>query len=119
MPITKIYAYKGAVGASTNMTSTSILNEPLVDSAVQVNAADVRITAEAKDLIRNAPQSNTVPAQITFDAGTVTLKGVGSHAFIGSNLTVNTGSDMSVLESIEEDESIQVPFGFKWLVNRS
>ncbi len=119
MAVVKIFAYRGAVGAVSDMTSPNILNEPPVDNAVQVNAADVVITAEAKALLTGAPNSNEVPPQVTFDSGTVTLKGIGFHVFIGNNLTVNTGSDLSILAGLIEDETISVPFGFKMLVRNS
>jgi hypothetical protein len=120
---TKIFAYKGVVGAITDLQNGKFLNTPTAAGQLGcvVSTDEVQITKEAKEVIKGAPREGGSFAAIMLTKhndgkSSISLMGFRYHAFFGKDLCIGRNCDTSILNDCEEVE-IEVPSDFKNFVD--
>lgn len=108
---TKIFAYKGVIGAETDLDKGKFLNNPKAGGQLGcvIDTSEVQITKEAKELIKNAPREGGSFAPIMLTRAndgrtSVGLFGFWKHIFHGEDLCIGRTCDTSVLDECEEVE---------------
>ena len=122
---TKIFAYKGVVGAETDMEDGKFLNDPQGGGQLGcvIDTKEIEITKEAKELIRNARREGGSFAAImltkhTEGGSSIGLFGFGIHMFGGEDLCIGRTCTTSVLDDCDEVE-LELPEGFKTAVEEN
>lgn len=121
---TKIFAYKGVIGAETDLDEGKFLND--IKSPGQlgcvISTTEVDITKEAKDLIKNARREggSFAPIMLTKHSdgsgSSVGIMGAGKHLFAGEDLCIGRTCDKSVLDDCNEVE-MEIPEEFITVVD--
>lgn len=126
---TKIFAYRGVVGAETDLENGKFLNKLDGGSMVGqlgciVSTSEILITEEAKEAIANAPREpgSFAPIMLTrhsSDIGSsIGLLGMGKHLFASEDLCISRECDLSVLDDCEVAE-LEIPSEFKKVVDEN
>jgi hypothetical protein len=109
---TKIFAYKGVVGAESDLKNGKFMNDPYSPGqlGLVINANEVEISKEAKDLIRKAPREGGSFAPIMLSEhgnGTTSigLMGFWKHIFSGEDLCISRDCDLSALDKCKTVEN--------------
>jgi len=121
---TKIFSYKGVIGAETHLKKGKFINNPLSKGQLGcvIHTKEIDITKEAKDLIRNAPREggSFAPIMLTRHAdgsgSSIGIMGFWKHAFAGEDLCIGRDCDISVLDDCTEVD-MEVPADFKEFVD--
>jgi hypothetical protein len=115
---TKIFAYKGVVGAETDLDNGKFINNPKSSGQLGcvIDTKEVDITKEAKELLKNARREGGSFAAImltkhTGGGSSVGLFGFWKHLFAGEDLCIGRDCDTSVLNDCNETE-IEIPANF-------
>ena len=122
---TRIFAYRGIVGAETDLDNGHFLNNPKKSGQLGCTmlASEVDITPEAKEILRNAPRESGSFSSIMLtrrDDGVsfISLLGYWKHVFMGNELMIGRDCDTTVLDDCNEDSSMVIPEDFISFVNK-
>lgn len=121
---TKIFAYKGVIGAETDIDNGEFLNNPKAGGQLGcvIHTKEVDITKEAKELLKSAPREggSFAPIMLTKHSdgsgSSVGLMGFWKHLFRGHDLCIGRDCDTSVLEDCNETQ-IEIPVEFMAVVD--
>jgi len=115
---TKIFAYKGVIGAETDLDNGKFINNPKDGGQLGcvIDTKEVDITKEAKELLRSAKREggSFAPIMLTkhTDGGSsIGLMGFWKHLFAEEDLCIGRTCETSVLDDCNETE-IEIPVGF-------
>ena len=115
---TQIFAYKGIIGATTDLDSGKFINNPKSKSQLGcvISSKEIEITKEAKELLRCAPREGDSFAPImltrhTNGTSSIGLIGFHTHLFKGKNLCIGRTCDIEILNDMD-DTDIMIPEGF-------
>ena len=130
MKTLKIFEYKGEVGAISDLANGTFMNR--IDDTfsnqvgVVVSTKEVIISPSALEIMKNKYRrsggsfASTMlsPANEYFDSS-IALIGFSLHVLTDEigNIEYGTQCDLSVLDDIEVDSNIEVPDGFKEVVD--
>jgi len=122
---TKIFSYKNAVGAETDLDKGKFINNPKGGGQLGcvIDTKEIDITKEAKELIKNARREGGSFASIMLtkhannDGSSIGLMGFWKHMFNSEGLMIGRDCDTSILEDCNETE-IEIPQGFKDAVDK-
>ena len=130
MKTLKIFEYKGEVGAISDLANGTFMNK--IDDTfsnqvgVVVSTKEVIISPSALEIMKNKYRrsggsfASTMlsPANEYFDSS-IALFGFNLHVLTDEigNIEYGTHCDLSVLDDIEVDSNIEVPDGFKEVVD--
>ena len=107
---TKIFAYKGVIGAETDLDNGIFLNDPKSEGqlGVVVPVEEIDITPDAVFLLKSAPKEggSFAPIMLTLHSNaadteskaSIGLFGFWKHLFRGSDLCIGRTCNTSVLE---------------------
>lgn len=121
---TKIFAYKGALGAETDLDKGNFLNNPkdVGQLGCVISTKEIQITQEAKDLLKKAPREggSFAPIMLTeasddFESS-LGLMGFWKHLFVGEDLCIGRICQTSVLDDCEVVE-MEIPKEFRELID--
>jgi len=124
MPKTlKIFAYKNSVGAVSDMENGSFINDVKADGelGISVSVHDTVITSEALKIMKtnfkknSGSFSNVMLTRSKTDKypNSIGLLGFGKHGIaINESVTYGRECDVSVLNEIDIDDSIDIPEDF-------
>ena len=122
---TKIFAYKGVIGAMTDLDEGKFINNPkdVGQLGCVIDTNEVDITSEAKEVLRNARREGGSFAPImltkhTDGTSSVGLMGFWKHIYVGEDLCIGRTCNTSVLDECNEVE-IEIPEGFKEVVDEN
>lgn len=103
---TKIFAYKGILGAETDLKKGKFLNKPLEVGQLGciISTSEVKITKEAIELLKKAPREggSFAPIMLTKHSdgeSSISLMGFHKHLFEGEDLCIGKICDTSILEN--------------------
>ncbi|MFA5207415.1 MAG: hypothetical protein WC428_02045 [Candidatus Paceibacterota bacterium] len=121
---TKIFTYKGVIGAETDLDNGKFLNSPKDGGQLGcvIDTKEIDITKEAKELIKSAPKEggSFAPIMLTKHSdgsgSSVGLMGFWKHLFAGDELCIGRTCETSVLDDCNEIE-IEIPEEFKKVVD--
>lgn len=125
---TQIFAYKGVLGAITDLDNGKFLNDPRSDGqfGVVVPVEEIDISPEAVSLLLNAPREggSFAPIMLTkhsvlYDGdskASIGLFGFWKHLFKGSDLCIGRDCDKDVLNLCNIIDIIP-PDGFKSVID--
>jgi hypothetical protein len=121
---TKIFAYKGVIGAETDIENGKFINDPKGSGQLGcvISTTEIDITKEAKELIKSAPRErgSFAPIMLTKHSdgsgSSIGLFGFYKHIFSGEDLCIGRTCETSVLNDCNETE-IEIPNEFKELVD--
>jgi len=121
---TQIFAYRGVIGALTDLNEGKFINDPKSEGQLGcvIHTSEIDITKEAKELIKNAPREggSFAPIMLTKHAdgsgSSIGLMGFWKHAFAGEDLCIGRDCKTEVLEDCTEVE-MEVPVDFKQFVD--
>lgn len=121
----KIFAHKGCVGAVCDLENGKFLND-LKDKkqiGVVVHTDDVEISSEALEVLKKANKIGGSFSSVMLTShsgcskeGSVALLSKNRNYFIGNNINIGRTCDKEVLKWISVNDSIEVPQGFKDIV---
>lgn len=113
----KIFAYKGVLGAESDLKKGKFINSPNETGQMGIVVAtnNVDITKEAKELLRKAPKESGsfAPIMLTkhddnvpkeHGKSSIGLFGFHKHAFGGEDLAIGRTCDVSILDDCNEVE---------------
>jgi len=123
---TKIFAYKGVIGAETDIDNGDFLNNPKAGGQLGcvIHTKEVDITKEAKRLIKSARREggSFAPIMLTKHSdgsgSSIGLMGFYKHLFYDEDLCIGRTCDTSVLEDCNETE-IEIPVEFMSIVDKN
>jgi hypothetical protein len=125
---TKIFAYKGALGAETDMEKGKFINKPLDDGQLGcvICVTEIEITQEAVNLLKSASREGGSfgPIMLTKHGGEIAktspasigLMGFGKHLFMSEQVALGKSCDKEILDLCTIVE-IEVPEEFKKIVD--
>ena len=121
---TKIFAYKGVIGAETDIVNGKFINDPKSRGQLGcvISTKEIDITKEAKKLIKSAPREggSFAPIMLTKHSdgsgSSIGLFGFYKHIFSGEDLCIGRTCETSVLDDCNETE-IEIPDEFKEVVD--
>lgn len=118
-----IFAYKGNVGATTDIENGKFIND--VNGSGQlgcvIHTSEVSITKEAKEIIKSARREGGSFAELMLtkhadgSGSSIGLFGFGKHHF-GTDFTIGRTCDISVLDDCEEAK-IEIPEDYKKFID--
>jgi hypothetical protein len=123
---TKIFTYRGVIGAETDLDSGVFINNPKGGGQLGcvISTTEIDITKEAKEIIKNSPREggSFAPIMLTRHSdgsgSSIGLMGFWKHLFIGEDLCIGRTCDTSILDDCTEVE-MEVPEDFKSVVDLS
>ena len=123
---TKIFAYRGCIGAETDLENGKFLNDPKSGGQLGcvISTTEIDITKEAKELIRNAPREggSFAPIMLTkHDDGSgssIGLMGFWKHCFAGEDLCIGRTCEKEVLDDCNETV-MEIPEDFIEFVDKN
>jgi hypothetical protein len=120
---TKIFAYKGVIGAETDLDNGTFINNPKSSGQLGcvIDTKEVDITQDAVNLIKKAPREggSFAPIMLTkhSDGGSsIGLMGFWKHLFGGDDLCIGRTCDVNVLDDCNIVD-IEIPIEFKNIVD--
>ena len=120
---TKIFAYKGAIGAETDLDNGIFENNPKAPGqiGVVISTKEIDITQEAIDTIKESPREGGSFSGIMLmkhgDTASIGLAGGWKHLFIDEGLAIGRDCDKEVLDVCTIID-IEVPEDFKEVINK-
>jgi len=122
----KIFAYKGALGAETDIDNGTFLNDPKGPNqmGVVIPSSEVDITKEAKELLKNASRESGSFSGIMLtkhsdgSGNSIGLLGFWKHLFLKDDITIGRDCDKEIIDDFNET-IIEIPQGFKDAVNKN
>lgn len=99
---TKIFAYKGILGAETDLENGVFLNNPKASGQLGcvIPIEEIEITQEAIDLLKKAPREKGSFAPITLMETSIGLLGFQKHLFKGEDLCIGRDCKLSTLDKL-------------------
>jgi len=124
---TIIFAYKGAIGAETDIENGVFINNPKSENqlGVVISVDEIDITPEAVSILKNAKRERGSFANIMLTKhssgesnceASIGLYGFGKHVFMNTNLAIGKDCDTSILDMCNIIE-FDIPTGFTELIN--
>jgi hypothetical protein len=113
----KIFAYKGIVGAETDLENGVFANNPKAEGQIGcvIPIEEIEITQEAIDLIKKAPRESGSFASIMLMDNHIGLLGFHKHVFQGEKLCISRDCKLSTLDKLTVVDYI--PEDFKQFVD--
>lgn len=110
---TKIFAYKNAIGATTDLDRGIFLNKPKAKGQIGcvVSLDEVEITAEAQTLLQTVPLERGSFGMLMINKSSIALTGFWVHLYIGENLCLGRDADLSGILALTPTE-IELPVEF-------
>lgn len=114
---TKIFAYKGIVGAETDLENGVFANNPKAEGQIGcvIPIEEIEITEYAKELIKEAPRESGSFAPIMLMDNHIYLTGFNKHLFQGEKLCISRDCKLSTLDKLTIVDYI--PEDFKQFVD--
>lgn len=114
---TKIFAYKGILGAETDLENGIFLNNPKASGQLGcvIPIEEIEITQEAIDLLKKAPREKGSFAPITLMENNIGLLGFHKHLFKDEDLCIGRDCKLSTLDKLTVVDYI--PDDFKEFIN--
>lgn len=120
---TRIFAYKGNLGATTDLENGKFLNDLTKPDQLGcvIDTKEVEITKDAKELIKKAKREGGSFAEImltkhTAGGSSIGLLGFGKHQF-GKDFNIGRDCDLSVLDDCIEMNDDIIPEDYKIFIN--
>ena len=109
---TKIFAYKGILGAETDLENGVFLNNPLASGQLGciIPIEQIEITQEAIDLLKTVPRERGSFAPIMLMKNHIGLLGFSKHLFQGEDLCIGRQCDLSTLDKLTVVDYLPVDF---------
>ncbi len=116
---TKIFAYKGNLGATTDLDKGKFLNDPKAGGQLGcvIHVDEVIISKEAKDIIRGARRTGGSFAGLMLtkhsdgSGASIGLGGFGKHHF-GTDVEIGRTCDKTILDKMPDSE-VEAPQDYK------
>lgn len=120
---TKFFAYKGYVGATTDIENGKFLNDltQAGQLGIVVDTTEIEMSKEAKEIIKKAPREGGSFAQLMLtkhDAGgsSIGMVEISPIHFLGNDFKIGRTCTTSILNDCTEVEN-DVPKGFMEVVD--
>jgi hypothetical protein len=110
---TRIFSYKNAIGATTDLDNGIFLNNPKAEGQIGcvVSLDEVEITAEAQSLLQTVPLESGSFGMLMINKSSIALTGFWVHLYIGEDLCLGRDADLSGILALTPTE-IELPVEF-------
>ena len=123
---TKIFSYKGIIGAKTDLDKGQFINDPKAKGQLGcvISTTEIDITKEAKEILKNAPREGGSFSSIMLtkhsdgSGASIGLMGGWKHLFSGEDLMIGRDCDTSILDDCNEVK-IEIPEEFKKVIDKN
>lgn len=114
---TRIFAYKGILGAETDLENGVFANDPKASGQLGciIPIEEIEITQKAIDLLKKAPREGGSFASIMIMENHIGIMGFWKHAFKDGNLCISRDCELSILDKLVITDYI--PEDFKSFVD--
>lgn len=124
---TKIFAYRGNLGATTDLKEGKFINDPTTAGQLGcvVATTEVEISKEAKDILRNAKREGGSFAEVMLTrhspeskipGSSIGLLGFHKHHF-GKEVRIGRVCDTSILDDIPDSE-VEAPQDYRDFIDK-
>jgi len=122
---TKIFEYKGVLGAKTDLDNGKFINDPKGERQLGcvIDTCEIDITVGARQLLLNALKEDGSFAPITLirhedgSGSSIGLLGFWKHLFNGEDICIGRDCDKSILYDCNEVSEMEIPEKFKEAVD--
>jgi hypothetical protein len=123
---TKIFAYKGHLGAETNIEEGKFINDPKSPGqlGVVVDIKEIEITKEAKEILKKAKKNGGSFSEVMLtrhadgnkdSVASIGLVGFYKHHF-GKDVMIGRDCDTSIIDLMSDSE-IEIPKDYKEFID--